>query len=93
AKGNEIYWEEIFKKKSLYILILAIIISVVYQVYIFKEDSSFLKLTSKQFGEVLRAQLVSESAKHCKKLIKEERLDELIVATSKLTKLFEEDKQ
>lgn len=82
-------WQEIYLKVSFYLLLVIILTSAAYQVFIFKRDSAFLGLTRKQFEDGLRGHCLPDAAKHCKRLLAEGKIDEFNEATQKLSNLFE----
>lgn len=92
TKGTTIEWSAIPKKISVYILFIAIILTTIYQVLLFKSDNAMIKsfLTPKQYEAALRSEALEESANTVKKLIQEGNLEELEKATATFKKLFGE---
>lgn len=91
ANGNHITWNEIPKKISFYILLICTGTLCLYQVSIARHDLNLIKgLTPKQYDAALRNQVVEESAKRAKKLIKEGNIDKLEKETAIFKSLFGE---
>lgn len=89
ADGRTILWAEVYLKFSFYILLAAVLLSALYQTFLFRRDAELFGLTRKQFEDGLRGHVLPDAAKYCKRLLAEGKFDEFNEATQNLANLFE----
>ncbi|MGB8980625.1 MAG: hypothetical protein WCC12_02000 [Anaerolineales bacterium] len=91
SNGDKVFWYEMPKTSSFYILIVSTLLLAVYQFQLFKHDSLIpTGLTQRQYKALIREMIADDIAGRCKQLIRDGRITQLKKESEVFSILFGE---
>ena len=94
AHQDSIRWEKIPYKVSFYVLVVAIILSALYQIAVYRFDQELVRgFTPKQYEATIRNRVAEDVARRSQKLIRDGNIEQLERETETFRRLYGEGKQ
>jgi hypothetical protein len=94
TKGNAIEWGLMPQKASFYILLVATVLTALYQIAIERRDKELARgFTAKQYEARIRNRVAEEIAKRSQKLIREGNIVQLEQETATFKRLYGEGRE
>ena len=91
AQGDQLRWSLIPQRLSFYLLLVATVVSAVYQIALQRHDKELARgFTPKQYEASIRNRVAEHVAERSRKLIREGKIDQLEKETETFKKLYGE---